>query len=69
MSTKNGIIDLSLLPVSDRREIKDFYDFLLIRRRQVRRKTVLQKLPVAFDTPIKVKEYLKVTRDELYNEI
>jgi hypothetical protein len=69
MSAKDKMIDLSLLPVSARREIKDFYEFLLARRWQVRRKTVSQKLPIAFDTPIKVKEYLKVTRDELYNEI
>jgi hypothetical protein len=65
MSAKDEMIDLSLLPVSARREIKDFYEFLLALRWQVRRKTVSQKLPIAFDTPM-VKEYLKVTRDEQY---
>lgn len=69
MSTKDEMIDLSLLPLSARREIKDFYEFLLTRRRQVPRKTISQKLPIAFDNPIKVKRYLKVTRNELYNEI
>jgi hypothetical protein len=69
MSAKDETIDLSLLPVSARREVKDFYEFLLARRRQVPRKTSSRKLPIAFDTPIKVKEYLKVSRDELYNDI
>ena len=69
MSTSTNQLDLSPLPASARREIRDFYEFLLSRRIRSQRKAGTRTLPSAFDTPIKVKEYLKVSRDELYDEI
>lgn len=69
MSATVEKLDLSPLPAAARREVKDFYEFLLARRGHAKRKPVSRTLPPAFDTPIKVKEYLKVSRDEIYNEI
>ncbi len=69
MPTSTNMIDLSPLPASARREMRDFYEFLLSRRKRSQRKAVARTLPPAFDAPIKVKEYLMVSRDELYNEI
>ena len=69
MPTSTNLIDLSPLPASARREIRDFYEFLLSRRIRSRQKARTRTLPSAFDAPIKVKEYLKVSRDELYDEI
>lgn len=63
------LLDLSPLPATARREVKDFYEFLLARRGQAKRKLVSRSLPAAFATPIKVKEYLKLSRDEIYDEI
>ena len=62
-------LDLSPLPATARREIKDFYEFLLARRKHAKKKPVLRTLPATFATPIKVKDYLKLSRDELYDEI
>jgi hypothetical protein len=69
MSETNEIINLSPLPVSARREVRDFYEFLLARRVQGKRKKISITLPPAFDTPIKIREYLKVSRGEIYDEI
>ena len=69
MQTSNETLDLSPLPATARREVRDFFEFLLSRRRQTRGKTAPRALPAAFDAPIKVKEYVKVTRDEIYDEI
>ena len=69
MPTSTNMIDLSPLPASARREMRDFYEFLLSRRIRSQRKAVTRTLPPAFDVPIKVKEYLEVSRDELYDEI
>jgi|GEM_PF-2016918 len=69
MATSTDLLDLSVLPPSARREIRDFYEFLLLRQVRFQRKADTRPLPAAFDTPIKVKEYLKVSRNELYDEI
>lgn len=69
MQTSNEMLDLSPLPAPARREVRDFFEFLLARRRQSRRKAVPRALPAAFDAPIKVKEYVQVTRDEIYDDI
>jgi hypothetical protein len=69
MSETNEIIDLSPLPVSARQEVRDFYEFLLARRGQVKGKKFSSSLPPAFDTPIKVREYLNVSRGEIYDEV
>ena len=69
MPTSSNLIDLSPLPAAARREIRDFYEFLLSRRIHSQRKAHTRTLPSVFDAPIKVKEYLKVSRDELYDEI
>lgn len=69
MSETNEIIDLSPLPVSARRLVRDFYEFLLARRGRVKRKKFSSVLPPAFNAPIKVKEYLNVSRGEIYDEV
>jgi hypothetical protein len=69
LSETNEILDLSPLPVSARREVRDFFHFLLSRGGQGKRKKYSGALPPAFDTPIKVREYLKVSRGEIYDEI
>jgi hypothetical protein len=63
------VIDLEKLPRSARTALLDFYEFLLARRGQAKKKSAPRKLPAAFDTPIKVGEYQKVSRDEIYREI
>ena len=65
MLTSNETLDLSPLPATARREVRDYYEFLLARRRQSGRKATSRNLPAAFDTPIKVKEYVQVSRDEI----
>jgi len=69
MQTPNETVDLSPLPATAHREVRDFFEFLLARRRQSRRKAALRALPVAFNASIKVKEYVRVTRDEIYDDI
>lgn len=69
MRTPNETLDLSPLPATARREVRDFFEFLLARRRPSRRKTAPRALPAAFAAPIKVKEYIKVSRDEIYDDI
>lgn len=69
MPTTAEKLDLSPLPAMARRELKDFYEFLLARRGHAKRKSTSRILPPSFDTPIKVKEYLKVSRNEIYDEI
>lgn len=64
-------IDLSLLPDAARQEVFDFYQFVAKRYGQLKktRPSTHKKLPAEFYRPIMVKEYLTVTRDEIYNEI
>jgi len=69
MRTSNETLDLSPLPAPARREVRDFFEFLLARSRQSRRKAAPRNLPAAFDDPIKVKEYVPVSRNEIYDEI
>ena len=38
MAAKTDILDLSVLPAADRRELRDFYQFLLLRSAAGRRK-------------------------------
>jgi hypothetical protein len=69
MPTTANTLDLSVLPAAKRREIKDFYQFLLSRRTKRSKSSEANTLPVAFESPIQVKEYLKISRDEIYEEI
>jgi hypothetical protein len=63
------MLDLSELPAPKRREARDFVQFLLSRRSSAKKAIRTRNLPEAFQTPIQVSEYLKVTRDEIYDEI
>lgn len=63
------MLDLSELPAPKRREARDFVQFLLSRRSGAKKAIRTRTLPEAFQTPIQVSEYLKVTRDEIYDEI
>jgi len=64
-----NLLDLSELPAPQRREVRDFVQFLLSRRTAVKKPAGVRTLPVAFATPIQVDEYLKVSRNEIYDEI
>jgi len=64
-----NLLDLSDLPAPQRREVLDFVQFLLSRRSSKKKTTRSKTLPAAFETPIPVNEYLKLTRDEIYDEI
>lgn len=63
-------IDLSLLPEVARREVFDYYQFVVQRYGRIHNKTRVakKKLPAEFYKPIAVKEYLVVTREEIYND-
>ena len=71
MKTSAQTIDLSNLPDAARREIADFYKFVIQRYGRVQQKKPLTKykLPAEFYKPINVSEYLTVSRDEIYSEI
>ena len=64
-----NLLDLSELPAPKRREVRDFFQFLLTSSAATKKTTRPRTLPVAFQTPIQVDEYLKVSRDEIYDEI
>ncbi len=64
-----NMLDLSELPDPLRREARDFVQFLLARRSGAKKAARSRSLPAAFQTPIHVNEYLKVSRDEIYDEI
>jgi hypothetical protein len=63
------LLDISDLPASKRREVRDFVRFLLFNNVDLKKTSRVRTLPAAFQTPILVDEYLKVSRDEIYDEI
>jgi hypothetical protein len=64
-----NMIDISELPAPKRREVRDFVQFLLSHSTGAKKTTRTRTLPAAFQTPIQVNEYLKVSRNEIYDEI
>ncbi len=64
-------LDLSTLPDAARREVADFYQFVLQRYGRVQKKQAVanNKLPAEFYKPIAVSQYQTVSRDEIYREI
>lgn len=71
MKTSANILDLSTLPDTARREVADFYQFVMQRYGRVQKKqTVMKKkLPAEFYKPIVVPQYQAVSRDEVYREV
>ena len=71
MKTSANILDLSTLPNTARREVTDFYQFVMQRYGQAQKKqaAVKKKLPDEFYKPMSVHQYLTVSRDEIYNEV
>ncbi len=86
--TATNLLDISELPATKRREVRDFVQFLLLksaskRKPDAKRFAALtdkpltldslevpnRTLPAAFQTPIKVNEYVKMSRDEIYDKI
>lgn len=65
----SNLLDISELPAPQRREIRDFFQFLLSRRTAAKKPAGTRKLPAAFETPIQVNEHLKLSRNEIYDEI
>lgn len=68
-SAATNMLDISQLPVDKRLELIDFYHFLLSRSIAGKKTGDTRLLPAAFDTPIRVHGYMKVSRDEIYEEI
>jgi hypothetical protein len=64
-----NLLDLSELTAPKRREVRDFFQFLLAKSPAVKKTVRSRTLPAAFQTPIRVDEYLKVSRNEIYDEI
>jgi len=64
-----AMLDLSALPAPRQREVRDFAQFLLTRCAESKKTVRTKTLPAAFQTPLQVQEYLKVSRDEIYDEI
>ena len=64
-------LDLSLLPAAARREVADFYQFVMQRygRAAKRQATAKNKLPAEFYKPISVTQYQTVARDDIYSEV
>jgi hypothetical protein len=71
MKTTAQSLDLSNLPDTARREVADFYQFVLQRYGRVQKKQTAKKhkLPAEFYKPIAVTQYHSVSRDEIYREI
>lgn len=71
MKSTANILDLSTLPDTARREVADFYQFVMQRYGRVQKKRVhsKKKLPAEFYKIITVPQYLTLTRDEIYSEI
>ncbi len=70
-TTAAQTLDLSTLPDAARREVADFYQFVMHRygRVQKRQTVAKNKLPAEFYKPIAVSQYQTVSRDEIYREI
>ena len=71
MKTTANILDLSTLPDTARREVADFYQFVMQRYGRIQKKqaVIKNKLPAEFYKPIAVSQYQAVSRDEIYCEI
>ena len=64
-----NLLDLSELPAPKRREVRDFFQFLLASSAASKKTARPRTLPAAFQTPIQVNEFLQVSRDEIYDEV
>jgi hypothetical protein len=64
-------LDLSPLPTAARREVADFYQFVMQRygRTVKKQDTPKNKLPAEFYKPVSISQYQAVTRDDIYNEV
>ncbi len=71
MKTSANILDLSPLPAAARREVSDFYQFVMQRYGRIQKKGVVtkKKLPAEFYKPLVVPQYQVVSRDEIYREL
>lgn len=71
MKTSANTLDLSALPDTARREVADFYQFVMQRYGRVQKKqaAIRKKLPAEFYKPISVLCYQAVSREEIYREI
>lgn len=71
MKATANILDLSTLPDTARREVTDFYQFVMQRYGRIQKKqTVIKsKLPTEFYKPIAVSQYQAVSRDEIYRAV
>lgn len=68
-NSATNLLDLSALPAPKRREVRDFYQFLLTSGAAAKKTARPRTLPAAFQAPIQVNEYLKVSRNEIYDEV
>ncbi len=62
MSSRNQL-DLDILPEEARKEIEDFYEFLLKKYRVKEKK---RKIDIGHLIPAPIKKFKPLTRDEIY---
>jgi hypothetical protein len=64
-------LDLSPLPAAARREVADFYQFVMLRygRAAKKQSTAKNKLPAVFYKPVSVSQYQTVARGDIYSEV
>jgi hypothetical protein len=69
-SSTNDILDLSSMPRQAKKEILNYYQFLLERYGHKKKRTasISTQLPEGFYHPVKVKRYIPVSRDEIYGD-
>ncbi|HLC16142.1 MAG TPA: hypothetical protein VJL89_07945 [Thermodesulfovibrionia bacterium] len=63
---KEKQLDLMRLSEGDRKELMDFYEFLL-KKNRYKEKRDKSKLPDEFYQPVKRERYLAIKREEIYN--
>lgn len=71
MKATANILDLSTLPDTARREVTDFYHFVMQRYGRLQKKQAVtkNKLPAEFYKHVTVSQYLSVSRNEIYSEV
>jgi hypothetical protein len=65
-------IDMSVLPERVQGELIDFYHFLVEKYGRKNKKVnqmISSRLPDEFHKPIKVRQYVKFSRDEIYQDV
>ncbi|MBC8526549.1 MAG: hypothetical protein H8D22_06760 [Candidatus Cloacimonetes bacterium] len=66
MKFENQNLDVLSMPFEARKELLDFYEFLIQKYKYRKKK---ETLPDEFYRPIQIKNYINYKREDIYNEI